>query len=233
MFLSRHGAILQPGEVVQALELADFAPLSSAEARRFVDADQEWRRTQDGHPQVQLRSVIPRPADSVVYQLEKQLDELSTQVSELIESGAPPQLEKLKELVEIIASSKGELSAPISFPAPEDMEVKLVSSSSLDRLDEYHGDQTLFQTLFGVFAGAGLGLLIGIVTAPKPSITAWSGLTLGVFVTASGVFLVQALRIRGRASKVRAAALGGKARRVKRHDVAESEPTEEHVPDEG
>ena len=32
----------------------------------------------------------------------------------------------------------------------------------------------------------------------------------GVFVTASGVFLVQALRIRARASRVKEAALGGR-----------------------
>ena len=234
-FLSTLGAVLSRTEVNAALNAAGFNRLTGSESRTFSEAIHTGR-LQTGRPEVELRSVLPRPVDSPVYQLEKQIDELSTQVSELISSGgvgAESRFEKLQELVESMVSSKGELSAPISMPAPEDMAVKLVSSSSLDRLDEYHGDQTLFQTLFGVFAGAGLGLLIGIVTAPQPSITAWSGLTLGVFVTASAVFLVQALRIRGRASKVRAAALGGKARRAKRHDVAESELTDEHVPDEG
>ncbi len=56
------------------------------------------------------------------------------------------------------------LTARVSLPAPEDMEVRLVVSDTLDRLDEYHGDESLWTGLCTLFLGLIGGVLVNLAT---------------------------------------------------------------------
>jgi len=56
------------------------------------------------------------------------------------------------------------LTARVRLPAPEDMEVRLVVSDTLDRLDEYHGDESLWTGLCTLFLGLIGGVLVNLAT---------------------------------------------------------------------
>lgn len=58
-----------------------------------------------------------------------------------------------------------ESSAPIQMPSREDLTVRLVSISQLQRLDELRNDSSLFQSILFTIVGVLLGLPITIYTS--------------------------------------------------------------------
>jgi hypothetical protein len=77
---------------------------------------------------------------------------------------------RILEMVNIVGRVKDvskELKAPIIFPTPEDLTVKLVPSHLLDQLEEYRTDETTVFLLIGVFFGAILGILVNWATNPQ------------------------------------------------------------------
>jgi transcriptional regulator with XRE-family HTH domain len=57
-----------------------------------------------------------------------------------------------------------QLSADVILPAPEDMQVKLVSASSFEQLEEYRNEQSKWFSIAGIFVGAALGIIVNTVT---------------------------------------------------------------------
>jgi|GEM_PF-6700737 len=74
------------------------------------------------------------------------------------------QFQELRETISKMQTTSQSLTAPVVLPTPEDMEVKLVSSTSLERLEEYRSEESKWGTWLGVFVGAIIGILINLAT---------------------------------------------------------------------
>jgi hypothetical protein len=115
--------------------------------------------------QVQLRSIqIQAPAN----------EELSSKV------------QALTRLAEEAQERSQELTVPVLLPSVEDMQVRLVPSHSLERLEEYRSDESTYYLLFGLFRGAILGILSNWVTDGIFFITCFSAILMGLFAVLTG-----------------------------------------------
>ncbi|MEJ0011274.1 MAG: hypothetical protein WDM94_01345 [Bauldia sp.] len=72
-------------------------------------------------------------------------------------------------------------TAPIQLPSKEELTVRLVNISLLQRLDELRGDVTLLQTIFWTIAGGLLGLITTLFGSVQSTI---------LFDKAAGALLV-------------------------------------------
>jgi len=96
---------------------------------------------------------------------------------------------------------RDELTAPVRIPAREDMEVTLMPTTVLDRLEEYRGEQSTWFSIFGVFVGVIGGVFVNVATGGTLGASAVVLLlAFLVMATAAGWFARQAKR-RGDALK--------------------------------
>jgi hypothetical protein len=174
-------------------------------------------------PRIQVGNVIVGENYGARFETDysRQIAHLSDQVSKLasqVESGSKidsATIEELKDRIDQVASAGEKLMAPIRLPAPEDMEVRLVSAGALDRLDEYHNDDTFYLTLFGLFAGGAIGIVVNTVTQPSTgspipqSLLYW--ITLALLILVSGIFFAQSRKTRQRAQRIKNATLDTEA----------------------
>jgi len=65
------------------------------------------------------------------------------------------------------------ITAPVRIPTPEAMEVTLVSTTMLERLEEYRHESNKWDTIFGLFIGATLGILTNLVTGGEMTFETW------------------------------------------------------------
>ncbi len=85
------------------------------------------------------------------------------------------QLQKKVESASLAVQEKvDELSARVILPRKEDMDVPLVPSHLLDRLEEYHSDEKVIYSLIGLFGGAMLGILGNWATNESFTVTRFS-----------------------------------------------------------
>jgi len=148
-----------------------------------------------------------------------QLSEDVAKIAERVETGSaidPSTIKELADRLDQVADAGGKLSAPVMIPAPEDMAVRLVSAGALDRLEEYHSDDTLYLTLFGLFAGGGFGIVVNTITQPRepilPSVGPLYWVTLGLLAVVSVVFLAQSLKVRKRVAALKRTTLSASIR---------------------
>jgi len=88
-----------------------------------------------------------------------------------------------KSILELQAASQ-KLTAPVKLPTPKEMEVKLIPSSSFERLEEYREEQSKWASWFGIFIGGILGLVINLITGGTPSPGIWTVTSILVIVAA-------------------------------------------------
>jgi transcriptional regulator with XRE-family HTH domain len=74
------------------------------------------------------------------------------------------ELQKISEALSELKLPTQNLSAQIVLPPPEDMEVRLVSSTSLQQLEEYRSEENKWFSIMSIFIGALLGIAINVVT---------------------------------------------------------------------
>jgi transcriptional regulator with XRE-family HTH domain len=83
------------------------------------------------------------------------------------------EIHKLKESLADVRISSQSITAPVILPPPEDMEVRLVSSTSLQRLEEYRSEENKWYAVMGIFLGAVLGIFINVTTGGSMTSVAW------------------------------------------------------------
>ncbi|MBA4319246.1 MAG: hypothetical protein C0412_12665, partial [Flavobacterium sp.] len=83
------------------------------------------------------------------------------------------EIQKLKDSLSQNYNPARSITAPVILPPTEDMEVRLVSSNSLQRLEEYRSEENKWFTVMGIFIGAIFGLLINIMMGTKMTTNAW------------------------------------------------------------
>lgn len=93
------------------------------------------------------------------------------------------------------------LSAPIILPPPEDMEVRLVSSTSLQRLEEYRSEENKWYSVTGIFMGAILGIAINVATGGIMTNNAW--ILVGTFVALTILTGITAIRYQNQGNRIR------------------------------
>ena len=52
------------------------------------------------------------------------------------------------------------LTAPVQLPSQESITVKMAPINLVDRLEEYHSDENLGYSIFGVLLGAAFGVIV-------------------------------------------------------------------------
>ena len=152
--ISSDGASLGKKSIIRVLDGFGYHEGTSIdEDREFLNI---WRKQR--RPNKDLRSIIEARRDAGLEQIEDKLSELSSRLDGLSKIGQP-NLAELKETIAEIKEQSRKFAAPIKIPAPKDMEVRLVSADSLQRLSEYNADINIFLTLASVFFGSFLGML--------------------------------------------------------------------------
>ena len=95
-----------------------------------------------------------------------------------------------------------ELTAPVQLPSKEAMTVRLGPINLIERLDEYHSDETLAHTLVGLFFGAILGIISDLFSKSPFEISPFSIILIVILLILSVSAIVWLMRIRKRRMKV-------------------------------
>ena len=107
---------------------------------------------------------------------ESQSEQLLAQVQDLQTS-----------IAELQATSK-EITAPVALPSKQQLEVRLIPTTSFERLEEYRAEENKWFTWAGIFLGAVIGVFINLVTGGQATATTWIvAATFLVMVVFSGV----------------------------------------------
>ncbi len=125
---------------------------------------------------------LPSPTTSQIDELRRDLAEMRTLLQKIQterernQTGPEltPTMQQIEKLVEKAQEKTKELTAPVLLPSPQDIEVRLVASHSLDRLEEYRADESLYFLLIGLFGGAVLGILSNWFTNETLTMTRFS-----------------------------------------------------------
>lgn len=162
---------------------------------------------------------------SDVTDFDHQIRLLRQEVARLQARDMGPAYDSLKARLDSVEVTRQRMLAPVQMPSEEAMTVPLVPATAFDRLEEYHDDDALFLALFGIAAGAALGLFGSYVTLPAgtapPNRAFW--MLVGTLVVISLVFGFQSYQTRKRAERVRSAIIAVPAQEVtKGRDVVTS-----------
>lgn len=121
------------------------------------------------HPVVQSEPVRElevqvKDIQSAIESLASKIENQSSTESEEQSLTIVEEVQSLKQQLAQLQSTSREITAPVSLPKPQDMEVKLVAITSLERLEEYRADENEWRSWFGVFVGAIIAVFINIFT---------------------------------------------------------------------
>lgn len=156
-----------------------------------------------------------RPDPEVVESLDQDLEELRTQFSRLQEDASADtqfvqlvdRLGEIAKTIERASTRSKELKADIVLPPKEVMDVRLVPSHSLDRLEEYRSDENKAFLLIGAFSGAILGILANWAADESFTVTRPSLVLMGVFFVLTLLSIVWVCQISRRARRVKVSML--------------------------
>lgn len=95
------------------------------------------------------------------------------------------------------------LTAPVIMPTPEDMQIRLVPTHWLHRLEEYRADEGIALTAAGLFVGAILGILVNWATNEQFVVTRFSQVLMGLFAVLAVSLVLWVARTRRRATMIR------------------------------
>jgi len=151
--------------------------------------------------------------DNQINELKKTIDSIDTKINipaaninqETI-STLTDEFGKLRDSIQSLQSASDAITAPVSIPAPEEMEVKLIASNSLDRLEEYRDELNLWYSITGITAGAALGQLLNLVTGSTINNIGFTMLGFLTLFTAFGVYYI--VKFRRKINNIRSIILG-------------------------
>jgi hypothetical protein len=136
---------------------------------------------------------IQNAAESIIAEISKK--QVISQDSALIQ-----EVENLKQSISKLHGTSEALTAKVILPEPEDMTVRLISTSSFERLEEYHGDESLAWVVFGLAGGGASGIYINTITGGV--MTGEASAVLILLLIGSGLALARAIQCRWRARQV-------------------------------
>jgi transcriptional regulator with XRE-family HTH domain len=93
------------------------------------------------------------------------------------------------------------ITAEVVLPSQEDLQVRLISASSFERLEEYRNEENKWFSLAGLFVGAILGVLINSVTGGVMTSAAW--IFIGLFLVMTVIMAWTAYTFQKRAERLR------------------------------
>jgi hypothetical protein len=114
-------------------------------------------------------------------EINKRVDELQSSLNALTKSlNKPDQQDALRQqilmmqeqLAQLQTASK-DLTARVVLPPSEELEIRLLTTNSLDRLEEYRSNQNIWAGGIGLFGGAVMGIMVNFVTGAEVEKTAW------------------------------------------------------------
>ena len=166
--------------------------------------------------------------DTRIAALTRDLDAVRGQLASIqreasLNAAVTEQVKTVANLVEQVQANSKELMAPVLLPPMEDMEVRLVASHSLERLEEYRSDENKYYLFIGLFGGAILGILSNWFTSAQFTITRFSlvFIALLAILTLACVFMVTG--ISRRAKGLRTKLLSAEARPTLTRESQETE----------
>ncbi len=156
--ISSNGAYLNKPSIDLIIRTAGFAKIDDEE-------DKYFKKIWESNPPrgLKVQPVLDSGNEELISELRKTIFHLSSKIDNLPEMGASndkQDIEEIKKLITDASSSSKKISAPIKLPTPKDMEIRLVSADSLERMNEYQNDINIFLSLASVFLGAFLGIII-------------------------------------------------------------------------
>lgn len=140
--------------------------------------------------------------------LNMELVSLRQQLVEIQESSlSQDEIEhRLAEVLKVANRAIGrsdDLTARIILPQPEDMNVRLVPSHSLDRLEEYRSDQSIGYLLIGLFTGSIVGILSDWASNEQFMITRFSLVLMILFIVLTVFSILFVWKSHSRAKSVK------------------------------
>jgi cbb3-type cytochrome oxidase subunit 3 len=113
------------------------------------------------------------------------------------------QIEAILKTVNRAVGRSEDLTARVILPRQEDMDVRLIPSHSLERLEEYRSDENVAYLLIGSFSGAILGVLSNWLTSEDLIITRFSIILMVILFIAMVASVLWSRKIHQRAEVVR------------------------------
>jgi transcriptional regulator with XRE-family HTH domain len=144
--------------------------------------------------QVQFKDV-----ENAIDELSKRLEQSQSQNDQTIT--VAEEVESLKQNFAELQATSEALTVPIRIPSRERMQVHLVPSTLLERLEEYRSDESMWLVWFGIFVGSIIGVFVNVATGGQMKNEAW--LLIGVFIVMSGLTGGFAYKAKMRGSKLK------------------------------
>lgn len=202
-----------PVKPTQSLPAAGADSLSSslgdARAMRDPDVDQAVDRYLGIDPVPALAHSLSRLAsgdalNSELTSLRSEIDRLREELTTTTGSNLASRLEELAALATRVDAHSKELTAAVILPPEEALRVHLVTSNSLERLEEYRADVSRYYGLAGIFGGAVLGIIINWVTTPELTITRTSVILMVILAALTWACVYQISHLNQRAARIQA-----------------------------
>jgi hypothetical protein len=181
-------------EANSLLKIAGYEPLTS-EANLFVNQAipifTPNRVIMNEHSYD--RTIIDRLSKNMIQindagRLEEQLKALRSELLEQMKrsdiSGTVSQ--ELRKLVAAVMQAQvtaQRLKADVILPAAEDMQVRLISAHSFERLEEYRSEESKWFSVAGIFGGSTLGIFVNAVTGGVLNEQSWIFVVVSLALT--------------------------------------------------
>lgn len=173
----------------------------------IATSDSITRRDPEMAKEIQELKVITQQLKAM---MKKEPVEKASDNNEIIES-----IEKVSDRLTQITSSPNPpngIYAPVIVPAPEDLQVRLVSSTALERFEEYRAEESKWLGWLGIVSGALLGIIINWATGGI--LSGESIVLLVVFAVICIIFGITALKYKKRGDEIRAQIFKNRAAEV-------------------
>lgn len=83
------------------------------------------------------------------------------------------QVQDLQSAIAELQTTSKEITAPVALPTKQQLEVRLIPTTSFERLEEYREDENKWFTWSGLFLGAVIGILVNLITGGQATISTW------------------------------------------------------------
>jgi hypothetical protein len=151
---------------------------------------------------IQGNIIQDQSAERLANSLKQLEDKIKTLQDAPTDAVSKRDFDQLLASIQKAQESSADLKAPIVLPPMEDMHVRLVTSTSLDRLEEHRADESKAYLLVGAFGGSILGILSNWATSENFTITKPSILLMGLLMVLCLMAVGWAMTVRSRAKAV-------------------------------